>query len=292
MKRWISLLLAFLMAATWLVGCTGEALPNTPDNPDQPAQPEQPENPKQPEEEEGDEPKIMELRIGSYNIANGKYVDHDLSVLADDILDQDLDIVGLQEVDRLATRSKYIDTMADLADLTGYDYYYFVKAINLAGDEATYGQKGEYGIGILSKYPIVEQNCYALDSQGKEQRMLAHAQIDVNGTMINFFNTHLSFEDSSIRENQFMEVDDIIFRYDHAFLTGDFNLSSLEEMDALSLMKSVNTTENPLVTFSGGTCIDNICYTKDIQPVEAYVVNDVKHSDHYMLVGSFTITLK
>ena len=98
----------------------------------------------------------LTLRIGSYNIANGRQVAHAMRVIAEDILTQDLDIVGIQEVDRFAKRSGYIDTMKLLSKYTGYEYYYYTKTINIAGDEAKYGQQGEYGTGILSKYPILE----------------------------------------------------------------------------------------------------------------------------------------
>ena len=46
------------------------------------------------------------LRVGTFNIQNGGGVGHDFSVLAQDILDQKLDVVGLQEVDMFTSRNK------------------------------------------------------------------------------------------------------------------------------------------------------------------------------------------
>ena len=87
---------------------------------------------------------IIALRVGTYNIQNGQNpgVAHDFSVLAQDILGAGLDIVGLQEVDKNTTRNGGQDTMAILAQETGY-YSGYSRAIDLQG--------GEYGTGILSK---------------------------------------------------------------------------------------------------------------------------------------------
>ena len=76
----------------------------------------------------------VSLRVGTFNIQNGGGVGHDFSVLAQDILDQGLDIVGLQEVDQFTSRNGGKDTMKELSEATGYKYYGFTKAINLSGD--------------------------------------------------------------------------------------------------------------------------------------------------------------
>ncbi len=293
MKKVLILLLTLLLlATTLLVGCT-PAEPQPPaDEDDTPAQPDVPDEPTTPTEPEEKEPEVMKITVASFNIGNGSYVSHDLSVLAQDILSQGAEIVGIQEVDRLAKRSRYLDTMAELSRLTGYEYYYYAKAIDLEGDAATYGQGGEYGIGILSKYPIVESESYQLSSGGREQRMLARATLDVNGKEINFFTTHLSFEDDGIRAGQLSEIDNIMFDYSFCILTGDFNLRSFEELDVLTGLNIVSNEDAPVVTYTGTDwntqCIDNICYSSAFVPGEVYA-NENNHSDHYMLVAEFEV---
>ena len=63
------------------------------------------------------------LNIGSYNIANGREVDHNMMKLAKDLAGKKLDIVGLQEVDQFCNRSGYgsLILVANLAKPCGSD---------------------------------------------------------------------------------------------------------------------------------------------------------------------------
>ena len=300
MKRWIAWLLALtmLVCAGMMAACDSEPdeQPVPEQDGEQTPEPTPDETPdEQPKEEPKEEPTEMKLRIGTYNIANGAKVGHDLQKIADDILSMELDIVGLQEVDKFATRSKYLDTMKTLSELTGYEYYYYTVAINIGGDEATYGQKGEYGTGILSKYPIKSGEDYKLNSQGYEQRMLGHAEIEVGGKTLHFFNTHLSWETDSVRAAQFKQLDEIISEYDLCILTGDFNQRSLAEGDNFSYLYPTNCEDNPLETYKGTDwntlCIDNILYTREFTLLDSRVV-DNNHSDHCLLVAEFELSLK
>ena len=89
----------------------------------------------------------MNLRTVSYNIRNGHDVQHDMSLLAADLLAVQADIVGLQEVDVGTARVGGRDTLAELAKAAGFAHYRFCRAIDFAG--------GEYGTAILSRYPIL-----------------------------------------------------------------------------------------------------------------------------------------
>ncbi|MBQ8718852.1 MAG: endonuclease/exonuclease/phosphatase family protein [Clostridia bacterium] len=292
MKRIFYLLLALCLMLAPLAGCTDVQTPDDPTPDEQPPVEETPETPEDPEPEKEEVKAPMTLKIGSFNIGNGAYVGHDLSVLANDITSQELDIVGLQEVDRLANRSKNLDTLKVLSELTGMEYYYFAKAIDLPGNIPTYGQDGEYGIGILSKYPITESESYPLESGSREQRMLARATIDLGGKTVNFFTTHLSFEDDKIRAGQISQIDGIMWEYSRCILTGDFNLRAFSELEEIAGVDLVNNDDNVIETYTkddwNTKSIDNICYSSAYELVDSYAnVND--HSDHYMLVAEFKI---
>ena len=227
----------------------------------------------------------ISLNIGSYNIANGKVVGHNFAKLAKDILGAKLDIVGFQEVDQFCNRSGNVDTMKTLSDLTGYQYYYFFKAINLSGNGPD--GKGEYGCAVLSKYPIVETERIALETEGKEGRVFGRTTIDVKGQTVNFFVTHLSYEAESIRSKQFLQVNTILSGYDNVILTGDFNISSLGEYKVLENMSAVNTEEHFVYTFpSKRTCIDNIVYSTDDFTFGEPKSLENGNSDHNMLYAS------
>ncbi len=234
----------------------------------------------------------LTLRIGSYNIANGREVDHDMKLIAEDVLKKELDIVGFQEVDRHASRSKFIDTMALLSEYTGYKYYHYTKALNIAGNPEKYGHNGEYGTGILSKYPILETDSILLESGTHEQRAYGYAKIDVNGTIVNFFNTHLSYEDYTVRSNQFKILADMLKDMPNCILTGDFNVSGMTEYKALSFMTPAATVDGSPITFpKSGKTIDNIIFTNNFKLKNVgSLKND--HSDHYLMYTVLEIDLE
>lgn len=154
--------------------------------------------------------------------------------------------------------------MAELARYTGYEYYYYTKAINIDGDEATYGQEGEYGTGILSKYPITFSESIKVESEKNEQRMLSHVKIDVDGTAISFYNTHLSYESTSLRKTQIRQLAKTLKGEKLCFLTGDFNIESYGELDAITNLKKTSNMQNKLITFpSDQRYLDNILYSKE-----------------------------
>src|SRR5690606_40296823 len=79
----------------------------------------------------------------------------------------------LQEVDVNTIRSgKGINQAAELARLTGMNYF-FVKGIDYQG--------GDYGVGILSKFPILETDSLRLpmkEGAGGEPRVLAMVTVE------------------------------------------------------------------------------------------------------------------
>lgn len=300
MKRILAfaLILALLLTMPFLYACDdttddqpgeGETQDPAGDN-DQPGENEDPD-----ENEEPEEPEAMTLRIGSFNIKNGTDVGHNMKMLADEILRLDLDIVGLQEVDRLADRSQYLDTMETLSELTGYEYYYYSKAINIAGDPGKYGQQGEYGTGILSKYPIVFEETTKLTSGSYEQRVLGNVIIEYEGVQINFFNTHLTYNTLEMREKQMEEINAIMGDSEYCILTGDFNIESIEEFKNFTNLTGASNEDNPLESYPGWKTepwptgsLDNVLYSKEFT-LKDCGVSKKKLSDHYLLWAELEI---
>ena len=213
------------------------------------------------------------LRVASYNIKHGGDVGLDMSVIAADITALSLDIVGLQEIDQLTSRVNGLDTMKALSDASGYQYYAFAKAISYKG--------GEYGTGVLSRYPIVSFEVIKLESGDKEQRCVGHAVIDVDGVLFDFFNTHLSFESLELRRGQFAHLATLLGDCETYILTGDFNTADMTEFDVLPDVTLVNSGK--FGTFpSSGKAIDNIAISRDWNVVSADM-GPLGHSDHRML---------
>ncbi|MBQ9806187.1 MAG: endonuclease/exonuclease/phosphatase family protein [Clostridia bacterium] len=228
-----------------------------------------------------EEEEPMKLTFGSYNIKHGADDLPLLSRIAGNITKYGMDVVGLQEVDQMTTRVGGVDTMKTLSEATGYPYYAFFKAISYKG--------GEYGVGILSNYPIVETERIELESLTYEQRVLGRACIDVNGERIQFFVTHLSYENKEIRTTQFAEVAEVLAGYDNYVLTGDFNTSDFSEYSVLPNVNAVNKASKHVVTFPGNSSsIDNIVYSNSAWSFEAPKTVTESYSDHYALYAKGT----
>ncbi|MCG9780582.1 endonuclease/exonuclease/phosphatase family protein [Photobacterium damselae] len=165
------------------------------------------------------------LTIANYNIAAGRV--SSIQDIAKAIIKLDADVVTLEEVDNKTNRSGHIDQMGELAKLTGM-HAQFGKAMSFDG--------GEYGLGILSKYPIKTHQVFKLPSGDGEQRIVLASEFIPDGfpTPVIVLATHLDWkEDPATRLNQIREIENIsVGNTDSNFkdiaskvklLSGDFN---------------------------------------------------------------------
>lgn len=217
----------------------------------------------------------VKLKIGSYNIKNGADVGYDYAVLAADILDAGLDVCGLQEVDQKTTRNGGRDTMKLLSEKTGYEYYEFAKSIDYKG--------GAYGTAILSKYPIVSFEAVLLESDGNEQRAYGHAVLNVNGVLVDFYNTHLSYENPTTQKKQFAVLAAELAGKTRWALTADFNTEDFSRFAVIADSQIVNNEKNKMLSFSGKSAIDNIVLPAAASVESSGCYNRVTHSDHFMI---------
>ncbi|MEW9122998.1 MAG: endonuclease/exonuclease/phosphatase family protein, partial [Thermotaleaceae bacterium] len=141
------------------------------------------------------------LKIMSFNIHHGRsrFGVYNLHNVAQIIREHNIDIVGLQEVDRKVYRSRFEDQIIKLADELGM-YYVYAPNIKILG--------AEYGNAILSKYPIESYENITLPSK-REKRGLLMSKIRVNGEEINFLVTHLGLNRQE-RKNQLLAIDQYI----------------------------------------------------------------------------------
>jgi endonuclease/exonuclease/phosphatase family metal-dependent hydrolase len=128
------------------------------------------------------------IRVMTYNIHVGVGMDKklDLPRIAETIKHEHADLVGLQEVDRGVERTQRIDEIAELARLTKMDYAF---AFNLKY------QGGQYGVAILSRFPIraTDHRLYK-NTREAERRGFIRAEVSIDGRVINFVTTHLDYQ--------------------------------------------------------------------------------------------------
>lgn len=179
------------------------------------------------------------IKVMSYNVHHcnppAKPGLIDIAAIAAVINEAKPDLVGLQEIDVNTGRSgKTINQAAELARLTGMNYH-FGKAIDHDG--------GEYGVAILSKYPISDARIFPLTSLADlkgEPRILLTAKIKLpSGRMILLANTHLDAQKSPAnRMAQIKDINTIATKEKLPFLiTGDFN--AYPESEVIKTMEGV-----------------------------------------------------
>lgn len=181
-------------------------------------------------------PGARPLQVMSFNIHHAAGTDEVLSTerIADVIRDNGADVIGLQEVDRhFSERSEWADQPAELAALLGY---HVVFGANIDNDPPEGSEdRIQYGTAILSRHPITDsENTYLHNTPGQEQRGLLRATIDVRGTELNFYSTHLAASSQDDRIEQAAQIVDLVGDNDPAIVVGDFNAEpGAPEIDTL-----------------------------------------------------------
>ena len=171
-----------------------------------------------------DNDSAQNLRVMSYNIHHcnppsvpGKI---DLDAIAAVIKAQNPDLVALQEVDVNTIRAGKINQASLLAEKLKMNFF-FAKAIDHEG--------GDYGVAILSKYPLSESVIHRLTTQEGtkgEPRVLATALVTLpGGQKIRFGSTHLDAQkDDTNRLLQVKELNEIAQKEKLPFIiAGDLN---------------------------------------------------------------------
>lgn len=128
------------------------------------------------------------LRVMTFNIHVGVGIDKklDLQRIADVIMSERPDLVGLQEVDRGVRRTEGKDEIAELAKLTRMDYAF--------GHNLDY-QEGQYGVAILSKFLIQKIDHRKFENRREaERRGMLRVEVDIGGRTVDFATTHLDYQ--------------------------------------------------------------------------------------------------
>jgi len=233
----------------------------------------------------GTKGKPKEIRVLSYNIQHGEGNDDklDLERTAATIVAQNPDLVAIQEVDRFAGRTQNIDQAARLGELTGM-YSVFGKTIPFDG--------GEYGLVILSKYPIKGHKITQLPQMGDlEDRgvLEAEIQLDDNRTLL-FACTHFCHISEERRISQAEKINELFAERDGLIiLAGDFNATPEQKpIGVLKAKWSDATNKEPTYPADNPRRkIDYIFYrpAKMVRVKETRVINAPMASDHLPLLA-------
>lgn len=240
------------------------------------------------------------IKVMTYNILHGeppglKHAAHkiELGAVAKVIISQNPDIVALQEVDSLWPRSDNQEEAKVLAKKTGMKYYYFSDSRSFT-DTAGWG----YGVAILSKYKIKDQQTVALphnDHPGSENWVNSVVTVTFpNGKDVRFICAHYDYLNE---DNRILEAKATADMADNSsipvILAGDLNSRPASKPVAILKNTFVASCENCALTFSSDrprVKLDYIFYSKK-SPFkfknESVIANDDTRfaSDHFPYVA-------
>ena len=220
----------------------------------------------------------MKIRVATYNVHNTDGAKSILGI-AEEIKSIGADFVGLQEIDVGVHRSQEKNTLGEMNKICGYPSALFAKSIDYDG--------GQYGIGVMFPYPIVSMQKYMLPS-ASEQRIIIKLVLETENGYVSFFNTHLSYREKAVREQQLRFISSIIESEKRFVMTGDFNIDDFKELSVLKNVKLANNPVHPITTFKEGGCIDNIITSDNIEIIDSFI-HESEYSDHNMLIADINI---
>lgn len=171
----------------------------------------------------------MEFRVMTFNIHHGKGTDGKVNLqrIGDIIRASDVDIVGLNEVDKhFSKRSDYIDQAAWLAEYLQMSYV-FSPSHSLPSRSAKRDSipNREYGNSLLSRYPILSYHThlFSLPIKRMEGRSILEAQVKIQEQSLKVFSTHLSLHPSSHRKQTDYLLQKITEEKEPTVVLGDWN---------------------------------------------------------------------
>ena len=251
------------------------------------------------------------VKVMSFNIAHGLGMDGivDLEKTAEVIEDSCAAIIALQEVDRyFSDRSSFVDQVEWLSERLGM-YAAYGANMNFAPEDSERPNR-QYGNMILSKYPIKYVENHLLTQVycpfgNNEQRGILEAVIEVDGSYLSVFNTHLALKDNELA----VSIDEILAIVGKShfprIIAGDFNASSSnvhipklsrQFKDAFLKMKrgDAYTYPAPYVNketeevFWPATRIDYIFSDSEVEVVQTAVI-ETAVSDHLPIVADMVL---
>jgi endonuclease/exonuclease/phosphatase family metal-dependent hydrolase len=230
------------------------------------------------------------LKVMSYNIHHcnppsaGEKID--VEAIAAVINKEKPDFVALQEVDVNTERSgKGKHQARQLAELTSMNFF-FAKAID--------HQSGDYGVAILSRFPILDSAQYILpinNTIGGEVRTIAAVTAEISkGKKIIFASTHLDLKE----ENRKTQSELIVKHFANAaypmIIGGDFNANPdspvIAYLDQHFTRSCKNDCAPTIPVENPNRAIDFIMFkpTNVISSISTRVIDEKYASDHLPVV--------
>lgn len=228
------------------------------------------------------------MKIMTFNIQhcyNNLLQQIDYKMLSSEIKNVDPDILGINEIFVGDETTFYGNQLKKIADLTGYKYFYFAKAIE--------HEKGPYGNALLSKIPIISANTIVIPSPKikkfpggyYETRCLLVAEFaDGKRVIVTHFGLNKDEKEQEIqvlirylKENKCILMGDLNSTYENPILNAiKEKMNDVAEGYCQNIMTWPST--DPKIK------IDYIFVSHDIKVKNAYILEKII-SDHFAHVA-------
>lgn len=217
--------------------------------------------------------------VMSFNMHHGEGMDGKVDILriAELLQHENADIIALQEVDRYRLRSGFVDQARELSEMLGMHMVY--------SPSLTY-KVGQYGMAVLSRYPIVDSS-WTLLPGNLETRSLLMTTVQIGSEPVHVATTHLGLSGED-RKLQLTRVSELLpDKKGPLVVVGDFNM----EEDAFPVkMNSMSLEDVPLSkdsqgTFASGQRIDYI-FSNVKNFGSAWTIPTI-FSDHFPVIARF-----
>ncbi|MBP7892121.1 MAG: endonuclease/exonuclease/phosphatase family protein [Firmicutes bacterium] len=177
------------------------------------------------------------ITVMTYNIHAGLGVDfvYSLDRIADLIRAEQADIIGLCEVEQKTQKVNFDDQAKLIAGKLGFYYAYGpIFARNT----------GFFCNALISRFPILSHRTHQLPNPNRAQpRAALEAQVDVDGTVVTVFVTHLEVADSGSRVAQAEALADIASSTaTPRIIMGDFNATPTHAPETALMLREHNDT--------------------------------------------------
>jgi endonuclease/exonuclease/phosphatase family metal-dependent hydrolase/predicted phosphodiesterase len=227
--------------------------------------------------------KPWQIRVMSYNVQHCAGIESDINYdrTADVIFKQQADVVALQELDSITSRSEGRNQIEELAKRSLY-YPVFASAINFGG--------GKYGIGILTRERPLSTRSIPLP--GKEPRVLLVVELKDYVMAC----THLDLAEENRLASVPLIVDEAKRWHKPFIIAGDWNDGPDSKL-LTELKKHFTINTGKKATYPADKpkeCIDYIASFKDRAAVtlNQSVLDEPEASDHRPLVANLRLPLK
>jgi endonuclease/exonuclease/phosphatase family metal-dependent hydrolase len=126
------------------------------------------------------------VRLATWNIRAARTAS--VEAIAAELAAMNADVIGLQEVDSLVRRTGFVDQPTALARALGYHHAFGASVIWDGGD---------YGLAVLSRWPLTVVRRHRLASPGAaERRIVLDVTACVAGRTLRVLNHHADFRDA------------------------------------------------------------------------------------------------